>query len=306
VATASPPPRVDSRPAARHGDGAAVVRWQESLHDAEQTFDMLREREKAWQAERASAMKRESRLAAENASLREEAAAAAAAASAAAAALSVAQSQPAPAPSLGRSMQTSPRPSDEAERLAVADAEVAALRGTVRELEDSLAEQQAASADVEAQAGAALVQMRSLHAEQQAREDEWEERLALAAREMEAKDARVRQLTEDLAAARAAVIAEQSRSPSAHRSPPGSPTPGAPAEGQPGPSARIAELETELVVTKDVAVQQTMAAHALKCEVDRLEEEIETSNELALEQVAKADAELVALRARVEQLEGKT
>ena len=66
-------------------------------------------------------------------------------------------------------MQTSPRPSDEAERLAVADAEVAALRGTVRELEDSLAEQQAASADVEAQAGAALVQMRSLHAEQQAR-----------------------------------------------------------------------------------------------------------------------------------------
>ena len=183
---------------------------------------------------------------------------------------------------------------------------MAALRGTVRELEDSLAEQQAASADVEAQAGAALVQMRSLHAEQQAREDEWEERLALAAREMEAKDARVRQLTEDLAAARAAVIAEQSRSPSAHRSPPGSPTPGAPAEGQPGPSARIAELETELVVTKDVAVQQTMAAHALKCEVDRLEEEIETSNELALEQVAKADAELVALRARVEQLEGKT
>ena len=100
---------------------------------------------------------------------------------------------------------------------------------------------------------------------------------------------------------RAAVIAEQSRSPSAHRSPPGSP-----AEGQPGPSARIAELETELVVTKDVAVQQTMAAHALKCEVERLEEEIETSNELALEQVAKADAELVALRARVEQLEGKT
>ena len=292
MATASPPPRVDSRPAARHGDGAAVVRWQESLHDAEQTFDMLREREKAWQAERASAMKRESRLAAENASL-------------SVAALSVAQSQPAPAPSLGRSMQTSPRPSDEAERLAVADAEVAALRGTVRELEDSLAEQQAASADVEAQAGAALVQMRSLHAEQQAREDEWEERLALAAREMEAKDARVRQLTEDLAAARAAVIAEQSRSPSAHRSPPGSPT-GAPAEGQPGPSARIAELETELVVTKDVAVQQTMAAHALKCEVDRLEEEIETSNELALEQVAKADAELVALRARVEQLEGKT
>jgi len=301
VATASPPPRVDSRPAARHDDGAAVVRWQESLHDAEQTFDMLREREKAWQAERASAMKRESRLAAENASLREEAAAAAAAASAAAAALSVAQSQSAPAPSLGRSMQTSPRPSDEAERLAVADAEVAALRGTVRELEDSLAEQQAASADVEAQAGAALVQMRSLHAEQQAREDEWEERLASAAREMEAKDARVRQLTEDLAAARAAVIAEQSRSPSAHRSPPGSP-----AEGQPGPSARIAELETELVVTKDVAVQQTMAAHALKCEVDRLEEEIETSNELALEQVAKADAELVALRARVEQLEGTT
>ena len=297
MATASPPPRVDSRPAARHGDGAAVVRWQESLHDAEQTFDMLREREKAWQAGRASAMKRESRLAAENASLREEAAVAAA--------LSVAQSQPAPAPSLGRSMQTSPRASDEAERLAVADAEVAALRGTVRELEDSLAEQQAASADVEAQAGAALVQMRSLHAEQQAREDEWEERLALAAREMEAKDARVRQLTEDLAAARAAVIAEQSRSPSAHRSPPGSPT-GAPAEGQPGPSARIAELETELVVTKDVAVQQTMAAHALKCEVDRLEEEIETSNELALEQVAKADAELVALRARVEQLEGKT
>ena len=119
---------------------------------------------------------------------------------------------------------------------------------------------------------------------------------------MEAKyEARVRQLTEDLAAARAAVIAEQSRSPSAHRSPPGSP-----AEGQPGPSARIAELETELVVTKDVAVQQTMAAHALKCEVERLEEEIETSNELALEQVAKADAELVALRARVEQLEGKT
>ena len=281
-------------------------------------------RERAWQAERASAAERESQLVADLAVQR-----AAAVEAAARPATTTAATAMSPTPrdrGATASVQTSPRPPEEAESLAQALAEVETLRQQVLDLEGLLAEQreladarQQVLWETENENSWLSGEVRKLEAGQQAEagaaEDAaggWERRLEAQseqhALELAAKDARIAQLTGDLAEARAAMVVTSVRNDEGQASPlpialPRVPAPSpapqpytdAPSScadaGAEARSAAVEALETELVAVKQVAVQQTMQAHAARQEVEELQALLTQTTQTALHHAKVMEAE---------------
>ncbi len=262
-------------------------------------------REKAWQAERQGAAERESQLIADLAAQRAAVAEAAmrpATASAATAMSPVPNSRHAVA-----SVQTSPKLLVEAERLEQALNEVEALRRQVVDLERDLAEEreladarQEVLVETEKENEWLAAELRKLESEHHAKVSAaegaiagWERRLVAQSEqnglEMARKEARILQLTEDLATARAAVVAVDSG--------PSVPLPSDLSQQQialeagGARSCSVEALEAELVAVKQVAVQQTMQAHAAKAEVQELQEMLAETTKTALQHAKVMEAE---------------
>lgn len=263
-------------------------------------------REKAWQAERQGAAERESQLVADLAAQR---AAVAEAAMRPATATTATTMSPFPnSRHAVASVQTSPKLLVEADRLEQALIEVDTLRRQVVDLERDLAEEreladarQEVLVETEKENEWLTTELRKLesdhHAEISAAEGAaagWERRLAAQSEqnglEMARKEARIVRLTEDLATARAAVVAMDS-APSVPLPSAGSRQQEIAIEAAGTRSSSVDALEAELVAVKQVAVQQTMQAHAAKAEVKELQEMLAETTKTALHHAKVMEAE---------------
>ena len=290
-------------------------------------FACAARREKAWQAERQAAAERESQLIADMAALR--AAVAEAAMRPATATTATAMS---PIPSIRQaiaSVQTSPKLLVEANRLEQALNEVDALRHQVVDLERELAEEreladasQQVLVETEKDNEWLTTELRKLESDHHAALSAaqgaaagWERKLVVQSEqhglEIARKEARIAQLTEELATARAAVVAStmDHHGPSTPLGSAGSRMLSSPenakflgswtpvVEGsncQQASGARnlaVEALEAELVAVKQVAVQQTMQAHAAKSEVKELQEMLAETTKTALHHAKVMEAE---------------
>ena len=226
------------------------------------------------------------------------------------------------------SVQTSPKLLVEADRLEQALNEVDALRRQVLDLERDLAEEreladagQHVLVETEKDNEWLTTELRKLESDHHAALSAaqgaaagWERKVVAHSEQhgldMARKEARIAQLTEDLATARAAVVASSmdhhappaplasagSRIFSPGERPPGS-WPDPVAEGsdcQHASGARnlaVEALEAELAAVKQVAVQQTMQAHAAKSEVKELQEMLAETTKTALHHAKVMEAE---------------
>lgn len=292
-------------------------------------------REKAWQAERQAAAERESQLIADVAAQR-----AAAVEAARRPATTTTATSMSPITDYGRSVasvQTSPKLLVEADRLEQALQEVDHLRQQVSDLERDLAEEreltdvrQQVLAETEKENEWLTGELRKLegdhHAEISAAEGAtagWQRKLAVQSKqhsaELATSQARITQLTEDLAAARASMVASSVEVSSVLPPPtsfqvlsPGSAQSAAEGSSYPGAAGARSEtveaLEAELVAVKQVAVQQTMQAQAAKSEAQELQELLAETTKTALHHAklmeAESSREIASLRKQLAERSG--